>query len=70
MGRPVGGAAENEEDCVATVSCPKCGSLTGQAGFPVWVIVVAICFFPLGLLALLAGRKPTQCGACGHVWQA
>lgn len=55
---------------MATVSCPKCGSLVGQAGFPVWVIVVAICFFPLGLLALLAGRKPSQCGACGHVWQA
>jgi hypothetical protein len=31
---------------------------------------VAICFFPIGLLALLAGRKPTQCGNCGTLWQA
>ncbi len=55
---------------VATVSCPKCGSLTSQGGFPAWVIIVAICFFPVGLLALLAGRKPTQCGNCGTIWQA
>jgi hypothetical protein len=55
---------------VATVSCPKCGSLASRGGFPVWVIVVAICFFPVGLLALLAGRKPTQCGNCGTVWTA
>ena len=55
---------------MATISCPKCGSLTSQAGFPAWVIVVAICFFPVGLLALLAGRKPTQCGNCGTSWQA
>jgi hypothetical protein len=50
---------------VAVITCPKCGSLTSQAGFPAWVI-----FFPVGLLALLAGRKPTQCGNCGTVWQA
>ena len=51
---------------MAAVTCPKCGSLTSQAGFPAWVIIVAICFFPVGLLALLAGRKPTQCGNCSH----
>jgi hypothetical protein len=30
---------------------------------------VAICFFPVGLLALLAGRKPTACGKCGTAFQ-
>jgi hypothetical protein len=55
---------------VAVVSCPKCGAPTSQGGFPAWTIVVAICFFPLGLLALLAGRKPTRCGGCGNIWQA
>ena len=42
---------------MAAVTCPKCGSLTSQAGFPAWVIIVAICFFPVGLLALLAGAS-------------
>ena len=52
------------------ISCPRCGSHARQAGVPAWVIVVAVCFFPVGLLALLAGRKPTICGACGNIWQA
>ena len=47
---------------MAAISCPKCNTLTVQAGYPAWVIIVAICLFPLGLLALLAGRKPTTCG--------
>ncbi len=51
------------------VSCPKCGTIVERAGYPVWVIIVAICFFPIGLLALLAGRKPTQCGKCGTAFQ-
>ena len=55
---------------MAQVSCPKCNSLTSRRGFPVWAIVVAICFFPLGLLALLTGRKPTRCSNCGFTWQA
>jgi hypothetical protein len=55
---------------MAVVSCPKCNTITSQAGYPTWVIIVAICFFPVGLLALLAGRKPTTCGSCGFVWQA
>ena len=33
-----------------------------------WAIVVAICFFPLGLLALLAGRSPATCTHCGHTF--
>jgi len=55
---------------MAMVSCPQCKNITAQAGFPVWVIIVAICFFPLGLLALLAGRQPTRCPHCGFTWQA
>ena len=54
---------------MAQVTCPKCGTLTGRGGFPTWTIVVSICFFPIGLLALLAGRKPTQCSNCGNTWQ-
>lgn len=55
---------------MAIVSCPKCNNTTPQAGFPTWVIIVAICFFPMGLLALLAGRKPTVCGTCNHTFQS
>ena len=51
------------------IACPRCGTVTMASGYPVWVIIVAICFFPLGLLALLAGRKPTQCPKCGNLWQ-
>jgi hypothetical protein len=54
---------------MAQVSCPKCGAQATQGGFPAWEIIVAICFFPVGLLALLAGRKPTECPACQHTWQ-
>lgn len=52
------------------ISCPKCSKQTQRAGFPIWVWIVAICFFPIGLLALLAGRSPTECRGCGHTWTA
>jgi len=55
---------------MALVSCPKCSTQAQQGGFPAWQILVAICFFPLGLLALLAGRKPTVCHNCGFTWQS
>ncbi len=55
---------------MAALSCPKCNAVAERGGYPVWVIVVAICLFPVGLLALLAGRKPTRCPACAHTWQA
>jgi hypothetical protein len=35
-----------------------CFQLTEHAGYPAWAIIVSICLFPLGLLALLAGCKP------------
>lgn len=52
------------------ISCPKCNQPTNTSGYPVWVIIVCICFFPVGLLALLAGKKPTTCTHCGFTWQA
>ncbi len=55
---------------MAVINCPKCNNPVVRAGFPVWVIVVAICFFPLGLLALLAGRKPSTCAKCGNTFTA
>ncbi|HEY0142470.1 MAG TPA: DUF2367 domain-containing protein [Thermoanaerobaculia bacterium] len=55
---------------MALISCPKCSTPTPQAGFPAWVIIVSICFFPVGLLALLAGRSPSRCPNCGFTWQA
>ena len=55
---------------MAQVSCPKCSKATNQAGFRGWQILVAICLFPVGLLALLAGREPTKCQHCGHIFQA
>ncbi len=54
---------------MAMLSCPKCSSATPTSGYPFWVIVVAICFFPVGLLALLVGRKPSTCPNCGYTWQ-
>jgi len=51
------------------LSCPKCGGLAERGGYPAWVILVAICLFPVGLLALLAGRKPTVCPKCQNAWQ-
>ena len=52
------------------ISCPNCRERTPQAGFPAWQIVVAVCFFPLGLLALLAGRDPTTCQHCDYIFRA
>ena len=54
---------------MAMISCPKCGKSVGQGGFYTWQILVSICLFPLGLLALLAGRQPTKCSECGHIFQ-
>ncbi|MDD2776515.1 MAG: hypothetical protein PHU06_11210 [Gallionella sp.] len=52
------------------LSCPKCSELATKGGFNIWQIIVSIWFFPIGLLSLLAGRKPTVCLKCGHSWQA
>ena len=55
---------------MALISCPKCGQSATRGGVPGWQIIVSICFFPVGLLALLGGRDPTVCPKCGHSWQA
>lgn len=55
---------------MALITCPKCSKMTPQAGFATWQIVVSICFFPLGLLSLLAGRQVTKCNECGHIFQS
>jgi hypothetical protein len=52
------------------ISCPKCSTHVVKGGYNTWQIVVAVCFFPLGLLALLADKKPTTCGNCGNIFQA
>jgi hypothetical protein len=53
---------------MSIVSCPKCSALTEKGGFHSWQIIVAICLFPVGLLALLAEKKPTRCFSCGFIW--
>lgn len=54
---------------MAQVSCPKCSAMVAQGGFPTWQIIVSICFFPVGLLALLAGREPSVCHSCNFTFQ-
>ena len=51
------------------VVCPQCHLPTKNAGYPLWVIIVAVCLFPVGMLACLAGRKPTTCKHCGLQWK-
>ncbi len=49
---------------MAIVNYPACNNLTKSVGYPTWVIIVAICFSPLGLLALLTNRNPTTSYSC------
>ena len=48
--------------------CPQCGGKATRGQFSAWQFILAVCFFPIGLLALLAGREPTTCPNCGHAW--
>jgi len=52
------------------VSCPECKRLVERGGFQTWQLVCMIGLFPLGLLASLAGRKPSICHDCGFRWSA
>lgn len=52
------------------LSCPKCGEMAKKGGYPQWVPWACICLFPIGLVALLTERNPTECPSCGHTWQA
>jgi hypothetical protein len=54
---------------MSIVSCPKCSNPAQKGKFKTWQLFVAICFFPLGLLALLADREPSVCHKCGFMWQ-
>lgn len=54
---------------MSQVTCPSCNKLTKQGGFRGWQILVAICLFPIGLIALLAEKEPTKCQYCKHTWQ-
>lgn len=51
------------------IPCPECNEISRRGGFKTWQIIVAICFFPIGLLALLADREPTICTECGNIWE-
>lgn len=53
---------------MALINCPRCGQPAVAGGIPAWQIIVSICFFPIGMLALLAGRDPSRCQHCGNVW--
>jgi|TARA_B110000967_G_C18457638_1_gene351025 hypothetical protein len=55
---------------MAIISCPECKKTTQKGGYQTWQIAVAICFFPIGLLALLADKNPTVCSSCNYAWQA
>jgi len=48
--------------------CPKCNELTKKGNYKKWQTTVAICFFPIGLIALLAGRTATTCQNCNYTW--
>jgi len=54
---------------MANTYCPKCRELTPKGGYKTWQIIVAICFFPIGLIALDADGKITTCIHCGYSWQ-
>lgn len=54
---------------MSNLNCPKCSALTKKGGYKTWQIIVSICFFPIGLLALLGDREVTVCQNCNHHWQ-
>ena len=53
---------------MAQITCPKCGGNAHSGSYKAWQIIVAICFFPIGLLALLAEKEPNKCNDCGNAW--
>jgi len=55
---------------MALLSCPKCDAPCEKSGYQTWQILVAICYFSIGLIALLMDKAPTQRPKCSHMWQA
>ena len=51
-----------------SISCPKCGGKVERGGFRTWQILLCIFLFPIGLIALAAGREPSICKKCGYTW--
>jgi hypothetical protein len=47
----------------------KCNQLTPAGGYKAWQIIVAVCFFPIGLIALDLDKKVTICKHCGYRFQ-
>jgi ribosomal protein S27AE len=52
------------------ISCPKCGEKAERGGYETWQILLSIFLFPIGLIALAKGKKPSVCGKCGYTWVA
>ena len=50
------------------LSCPKCQTPAVRGTFGFLPFLIAVLLFPIGLLALLAGRNPTTCPSCGFSW--
>ncbi len=49
--------------------CPRChGGWTKKGGNPVWAIVLAVLFCPIGLLFLLV-KDENHCFTCGMQWK-
>jgi hypothetical protein len=55
---------------VGLTRCPRCREWVDEANPPTWTIVVAVCFFPLGLIAPFAIKQPTVCSRCGYRFEA
>ena len=53
---------------MSMISCPKCSKPAQQGSFHTWQIIVAICFFPVGLIALLLEKQPSKRMDCGYMW--
>ncbi len=47
-----------------TAKCVNCGGEISAGQLHPWQALVAICFFPIGLLSLLFGRAKSECPNC------
>jgi len=46
--------------------CPKCNISVDKTSFAPWQILLAIFFFPIGLITLLLGKIRKYCSRCGY----
>jgi len=54
---------------MSKISCPNCRQVTPRAGFGCLAVGLSIALFPVGLLFLLLGRKPTACRHCKFIFK-